>query len=77
MRGKPVFPTDLSDIGVSVDTDRPAGQGVPGARVVPGSGEELVKRLVAVLVAAVLGVSLTSVDGASASSTGASVAGVV
>ena len=68
MRGKPVFPTDLSDIGVSVDTDRPAGQGVPGARVVPGSGEELVKRLVAVLVAAVLGVSLSSVDGATASS---------
>jgi pimeloyl-ACP methyl ester carboxylesterase len=58
----------MSGIGVSVDSARTAGQGVPGVGSGPAPGEEIVKRVVAVLVAAVLATSLAGLQGANASS---------
>jgi len=57
----------MPEIGDSVDTGRTAGQGVRGQASRPAQEGKLVKRLLAVLVAAVLSVSLAGFDGASAS----------
>jgi len=58
----------VSDIGDSVDIDATAGQGDPGGQHPRAAPERnIVKRVMAVLVAAVLAVSLAGFEGASAS----------